>query len=432
MRSDFINKRDNIDRREIRSIQGTSGETGTSFIDREIVIYPSFDTFIFHNPSGYSGGDRWNFLPNGNVPVNAEEIPVGFINPFNDAAAITAGTPETSIAPRTPTRAILGFDLSQIPAGANILSAELSMKIASLQNISPLVEFLYMDGTNQGNWKVNALSVETGFDALEYGILDYSSGSLISVVNPIPPSPQKIAPYCNRVWLRNEKENAQSGASPTQRISKFDYIFSWTGNLVGATYNDKQILHIGFFRNHNATNTVFDYATVVMERFVGFTNYEGFDTWRASIWRPYYQGEQQPDLGRTTALYRETASFQTNAKVTDLHNLKVIIYENGSKAKLFLDDSLVLVASGTGPSGQLPTVYPQAVNNSPNTQGDYCFSGMNHRANTTNLPELLADTNLYQRTTEMWCRKFTLGSLSDANIVQSEKNAGWLPLTFEP
>jgi hypothetical protein len=110
----------------------------------------------------------------------------------------------------------------------------------------------------------------------------------------------------------------------------------------------------------------------------------------------------------------------------------VIIYENGSKAKLFLDDSLVLVASGTGPSGQLPTVYPQAVNNSPNTQGDYCFSGMNHRTNTTNLPELLADTNLYQRTTEMWCRKFTLGSLSDANIVQSEKNAGWLPLTFEP
>jgi hypothetical protein len=95
------------------------------------MLLPSFDTFIFHKPTGACGGDRWDFLPNGNNPNISQEIPIGLFNPWNDGGDAPNGSTQ---APRTPTRAVLAFDMRNLTPNANILSADLVLTVGRSNN----------------------------------------------------------------------------------------------------------------------------------------------------------------------------------------------------------------------------------------------------------------------------------------------------------
>jgi hypothetical protein len=416
MRSDFINKRQQVDRRNYRFLEVSNGGGGSISKTVNTFLNPQFDTFIFHNPTGYSGSDRWDFIPGDQTPSLARSIPVGFINPWNDAANIQRGIPDTAIAPRTPTRGILSFDISGISQNATILSANLSLNVDRVNqlNTTYLVQYLYTDGTSKGNWKEQALTESSSYLPIRFGIFEYGSGGITSSVFPPPPA-TPVYYSVNRNWLRNEKEYTQAGDQPTQRIDENDFIFSWTGRLT-PPYTGNERIEIGFMRSHGAEFTAQELAGGGLERMIGFINYPNENTWRASVWRAVPIPADN--------IYSETAAMQTNAPLDEQVNLKVVIYENGSKAKMYVNDSLVLQATGTGPNGQLPSKY------STPADGDsgfpVVFSGFNHRrvTSTTNKKTL--------ETRQMWCRKLILGSLNDPTRIDLEKAGNWLPQEFTP
>lgn len=423
MRSDFINKRQPLDRRNVRFLSGSSGGSGDSkFITVDKSISTNFDAFMFYNPFGYSGGDRWNFIPNADTPSFATSLPIGFINPWNDGGNIQFASTEQSVAPRTPTRAVLSFNLSEIPQNSTIVSARLNIGVESVNQLNEtqyLQEFLFTDGTSKGNWSEQALS-EGGplYLPIRFGVFEYGSGGVTSSVYPRTAENGRIQ-LPSRVWLRNEREYTIAGDLADQRLDQHDFIFSWTGKLVEPYVEDHRV-EIGFMRSHDGEFTVDGLASSGLERMVGFINYPGQTTWRASVWkRPF-----DPDTLPKNHLYEETFSNQTSASLTQSVNLKAVVYGSGSIAKFYVNDVQVGQATGTGPNGQLPSQYVN-INNS-DTGAPRTFSGFNHR-----------DTAATQQkrsisTTEMWCRKMDIGSLSNASIVAAEKQSGWLPSSFTP
>lgn len=123
MRSDFINKRE-LQRRRLTAAQ--------NFVEGEIIIIPEFDTFYWHNPLGAADA-RWEFI--GNANELASEVPVGLLNPWNDGEDIPPDTSgefgTTNIANRSPTRAAMAFNLSSLPANAQIIDAKLNLTVAN-------------------------------------------------------------------------------------------------------------------------------------------------------------------------------------------------------------------------------------------------------------------------------------------------------------
>ena len=421
MRSDFINKREPLDRRNLRFLSGSSGGSGDSkFIIVNKSLFTNFDTFMFHNPFGYSGGDRWNFIPNADSPSSAQSIPIGFINPWNDGANIQFTSTEQSVAPRTPTRAVLSFNISEIPQNSTIVSASLNIGVESVNQLNEsryLQEFLFTDGTSKGNWSEQALSEGgTLYLPIKFGVFEYGSGGVTSSVYPMTTENGRI-PLPSRVWLRNDREYTISGDLSNQRLDQHDFIFSWTGKLVEPYVEDHRI-EIGFMRSHGGDFTVDGLAGSGLERMVGFINYPGQTTWRASVWKRPFDENTIPK----NHTYEETFSNQTSASLTQSVNLKVVVYGSGSIAKFYVNDVQVGQATGTGPNGQLPSQYLNSVGT--DSGAPRVFSGFNHR-----------DTAATQQkrsisTTEMWCRKMDIGSLSNASIVAAEKQGGWLPTSF--
>ena len=152
MSNDFRN-RDEVDRRRSRTIAGGSGGTDSTL--KELILLPNFDTFIFAPPpAGACGADRWTSINTTfTTPNNSIFLPIGLVNPWNDGAA--GGPNTTTQAVRTPTRTIIGFDLTALPANANILSADLQMTVAgSSYWIQP--SFFAPVDPNQGQGDVNA------------------------------------------------------------------------------------------------------------------------------------------------------------------------------------------------------------------------------------------------------------------------------------
>ena len=126
MRSDFINKRD---------IQRRRRPNQPQFTDGEVIVIPEFDTFYYHNPPSAFTDDRWTEvfpIPLGNLE-QAQEVPIGLLNPWNDGEDQPAegGLLNPTIPARTPTRAAMTFDLSLLPANAQIIDAKLNLTVAS-------------------------------------------------------------------------------------------------------------------------------------------------------------------------------------------------------------------------------------------------------------------------------------------------------------
>ena len=127
MSNDFINRRRLDDRKR-------SGQPSAP-TEKELILLPSFDTFIFYAPSPNPGNDRWNTVTGiGSTPNTAQQIPVGLMNIWddrNDQPTGPGGGPSIFPAVRTPTRAVLAYNLSGISAGSNILSASLNLTVAN-------------------------------------------------------------------------------------------------------------------------------------------------------------------------------------------------------------------------------------------------------------------------------------------------------------
>ena len=129
MRSDFINKRYISNKRLLSQ---------TQFIDTEIIVIPEFDTFFFHAPPifGQGADDRWNELfPTGGNFEEQKEVPIGLLNPWNDGEDQPVESAQmgfgTVIRNRTPTRAAMAFNLSSLPANAQITDAQLKLTVSS-------------------------------------------------------------------------------------------------------------------------------------------------------------------------------------------------------------------------------------------------------------------------------------------------------------
>jgi len=122
MRSDFINKRFISNKRLLSQ---------TQFVDTEIIVIPEFDTFYYHNPPS-AFVDKWGGIISGNFE-EATQIPIGLLNPWNDGddAPAEGGMLGASIPVRTPTRTAMAFNLSSLPANANITDAKLILTVSS-------------------------------------------------------------------------------------------------------------------------------------------------------------------------------------------------------------------------------------------------------------------------------------------------------------
>ena len=128
MSNDFINRRQIDDRRRRR---GSSGGTPLT----ELIVLANVDTFIHWDQDT---ADRWQTLiefPDTNFVANqAWEVPIGLMNPWNDADSTLYPPPSgqlgTQIRTRSPTRAVMGFDLTQLPANASVVDAKLVTTVA--------------------------------------------------------------------------------------------------------------------------------------------------------------------------------------------------------------------------------------------------------------------------------------------------------------
>lgn len=146
MSNDFINRRNIDDRRKRRDPVDPGPGTPQTTI-KYAHLLPNWNTYILYRsfpgntaapfaPLGYttthwSGITHLAFNPDGSPIHNTTtELPVALYNPWNDAAdRVNAGSGNTYI-PRTPTRTIFGFNTSQIPQAANILSADLNLTVS--------------------------------------------------------------------------------------------------------------------------------------------------------------------------------------------------------------------------------------------------------------------------------------------------------------
>lgn len=214
MRSDFINKR------EIYRRRTPPGSTGGTFTEYELILLPKFDTFIYHQTANVpSGSEDWNLrwqdvLAGGANPNTSQEIPVGLLNPWNDGGPPSGGPGGGfgfEAAPRTPTRTVMLFDLSQIPAGAFILDSQLKLTVSSKAYWdSPIQPFTYEDpGTVvygieseqalQDLQKTDTENAEQSDNLPSTGI---PSGTQISEVPPIVEIPQQEdSPAVATNWL---------------------------------------------------------------------------------------------------------------------------------------------------------------------------------------------------------------------------------------
>jgi hypothetical protein len=128
--NDFIDRRRLDDRRRRRP--GTNQR-----VSGELILIPDFDTFILHNPN--DNPSRWNLLPNAEPnffpPYTSFELPIGLMNPWNHAdnpnyPPDDGGPFGTLIPTRTPTRTVMGFNLSGVPTAASIIDAKLMLTVA--------------------------------------------------------------------------------------------------------------------------------------------------------------------------------------------------------------------------------------------------------------------------------------------------------------
>lgn len=127
MSNDFINRRF-YDRR--RTASGGGG--GTEFVEKELILLPSYETFIYAGDSTdpYPGtNERWaGVIPPNQSPSTGQTLAVGLVNPWLDADDFPpgGGLGLTPVA-RTPTRTFLQYDLSGITTGSVIMSAVLNL-----------------------------------------------------------------------------------------------------------------------------------------------------------------------------------------------------------------------------------------------------------------------------------------------------------------
>lgn len=143
MSNDFINRRFYESRRR-------SG-TQTQFVEKELIVLPTFDTFI--SAPGPGENDRWSSTildyPAKTVNPNAcRELPIGLLNPWLDADDLLPpggggppGGPGGFVNIRTPTRSFFMYDLSGITPGANIISADLNLTVRKRSNWTPNLTF---------------------------------------------------------------------------------------------------------------------------------------------------------------------------------------------------------------------------------------------------------------------------------------------------
>ena len=79
---------------------------------------------------------RWEFIGNANELAN--QVPIGLLNPWNDGEDIhpdsSGGLGTTNIANRSPTRVAMAFNLSSLPANAQIIDAKLNLTVANKRN----------------------------------------------------------------------------------------------------------------------------------------------------------------------------------------------------------------------------------------------------------------------------------------------------------
>jgi len=139
MSNDFINRRF-YDKR--RTANGGGGGGGSQFIEKELILLPSYDTFIFvGDNSAIPGSNRWNnIVPLGSSPATSQHLAVGLVNPWLDANDLPPPG-QFGLEPmvRTPTRTFLNYDLTGITSGSQIISATLNLTTASSLNwIQPL------------------------------------------------------------------------------------------------------------------------------------------------------------------------------------------------------------------------------------------------------------------------------------------------------
>jgi hypothetical protein len=135
MSNDFINWRE-YDRRR------RSGSGSSTPVSKELILLPTFDTYYFHQPQSQPGfpsapgADRWIAIDPTTTPDASTQLIVGLANPWNDGTNIPTGGggpgggPSALIAPRTPTRSVLSYDLTQLPTGVNVQSANLNLTVA--------------------------------------------------------------------------------------------------------------------------------------------------------------------------------------------------------------------------------------------------------------------------------------------------------------
>ena len=166
MSNDFINRRQVDDRRKRRTGTGGSGggtnPTPGTFI-RTAHILPEWNTYIrcvtpvvepWSSPTNPPNERLDTYLDRGvtfthwtsighvqtyqsgpltgiGIPYTARELPVALLNPWCDHGDRPFATvPGITLIPRTPTRSLLAFNMSGVPTGANILSADLNLTVS--------------------------------------------------------------------------------------------------------------------------------------------------------------------------------------------------------------------------------------------------------------------------------------------------------------
>jgi hypothetical protein len=195
MSNPFINRRNTKNRR-----RGDSPIINT--VQGEFIRIADFDTFYWHTPSPGVGADRWN-------DISDSQLVVGAMNPWNHSDASnypqSGGMLGSVIPPRTPTRSVMGFDLTGVPTAGSIVEATLSLTVAdsqfwtryegtAQQTQNPLVErrkndllrrfymidylspvSLDFDGTGFDGWSNNTRRTYNGNPSANYGDVDYGS-----------------------------------------------------------------------------------------------------------------------------------------------------------------------------------------------------------------------------------------------------------------
>jgi hypothetical protein len=226
MSNDFINRRF-YDRR--RTASGGGG--GTEFVEKELILLPTYDTFIYAGDSTFYPGtnERWT----GVLPINqsasaGQTLAVGLVNPWLDANDFDPAPPPpgggqgggggTVIVARTPTRTFLQYDLSEITSGSVIMSALLNLTTAGSSYWNAPSQFQSIqrqasEDTTKGIWITynfdGAIVPEfQGYRAIGWGAGNPSFTWLKFVNGEFPfangynPHPGRDHPWCLKAWYK--------------------------------------------------------------------------------------------------------------------------------------------------------------------------------------------------------------------------------------